>query len=387
MLSQMSMKANAPVQLTKKLVVEMDSDILLKQWLSTARNLKDELEYIMLKFSSKPAEANINQNRLAVDEYEKRLVQVVANNCVGGKLQAASIVIKRLISPEMLRWMAPLLQPIISLIVDSPVNAHLLYGLAKFCPRVRMLRFLGTWFGNEDEPILNWPSLKVLVLTHPYLDVKSYTDNGKKFRRFLELNPQLDSLFFETTIDIELLKGIIDNLVNINMLSFCRLNYYRFGLILEHLTKVELLEAINIKFIVAEKDDLEMMVIGIERFGQMKSIKLIVLVQNYMPNTAQKEAFTMMNSFPITDHRKCACHYKQRLLDFDGVLPNLEVPDEVPVLAIIINTNNPIKSQDKSLESDILNALNQTKESFPNVIRFEVLKEENHNIYVHIATA
>ncbi|XP_055326280.1 uncharacterized protein LOC129580110 [Sitodiplosis mosellana] len=387
-MSQLFIKNEQQFQLKKKLLVDMGADFSLKKWLLIARNLKDDLEYLILKFSSKSDEANSNQNRLTIDEYEKRVVQVMASNCVGESFSAMSIVSKNSISMEMLRCMAPLLKPLVSLIVENRLNAHLVYALPEFCPRMRMLRLLGTWDGQyQDQPVVNWPTLHILIFMNRTLDVKSYTEDGKKFRRFIESNPQLEMLLFDTIIDIELLKGIVDNLANIKVLSFRRLNYYRFSLILEHLTKAELLESISITFNIAEKVDLEKISIMVERLGQMKDMKLVTLMQNYMPNTAQKENFTMLSSFPITEHRNCECHNKQRLLAFDGVIPDQVVPDDVPVLVIVINTNNPSKSQDKSLESDIWNVLDDTKKSFPNIIRFEELKDGNHSVYVYIASA
>lgn len=387
-MSQLSMEKESIKQVeTKQLLVNMDTDTSLKKRLSIARSLTDELEYLILKFPTKPVETSNNQNRLTIGEYEKRVVQIMASNCVGDFFTALSIVIAHSISTEMLHWMSPLLKPLYSLIVDSPLNARLIYLLPKFCPRMRMLRLMGTWDANhEDEPVENWPSLKILVLMHKSLDVKSYTEDGKKFRRFIELNPQLEMLFFDTIIDIELLKGIVDNLKNIKSLSFGRLNYYRFSLIIEHLAKAESLESINLKFNIAEHSDLEKINILAERLGQMKNMKLMSLIQNYMPNVGF-EKFNMLSNFPITEHRNCECHHQQRILNFDNLIPDLVVPDNAPVLVIVINTNNPSKSRDKSLESDIFDTLNETKKHFPNVILFEELKEKNQSVFVYIASA
>lgn len=389
MLVDLSMKNEEPIDLKKKLLVDIDADISLKKWHSIARSLKHELEFILLKLSSKSTEANKNPNRLTIDEYEKRVVQVIANNSVGEKFKAMSIVTNSTISIEMLRCMAPLLQPLRSLIIDSPLNSHMIYTLPKFCPQLRMLRPFGIWDGiYGDELPVNWPSLGILVFMNRFIDVKSFTENGKKFRRFIDLNPQLNMLLLHTIIDIELLKAIVNNLVNIRALSFRRLNYFKFTLILEHLTRMEALNLISIQFHIAEKVDLEKIIIIADRLGQMKDIRLVTLAQNYMPNTEQKEEFAMLNLFPVTEHQNCDCHrHDKRILSFNGILPDLEVPDDVPILVVIINTNNPIKSQDKLLDSDILNTLEETKKSFPNVIRFEVLKKENQSIYIHVAYA
>lgn len=389
MLAKLSMKNEAPADLEKKLLVDIDADISLKKWHSIALSLKHELEYILLKLSSKSTEANQNPNRLTINEYEKRVVQVIANNSVGAKFKAMSIVKNSTISSEILCCMAPLLQQLRSLIIDSPLNSNMIYKLPKFCPQLRMLRQFGIWDGiNEHELPVNWPSLGILVFMNRYLDVKSFTENGKKFRRFIELNPQLNMLLLHTIIDIELLKAIVNNLINIRALSFRRLNYFKFTLILEHLTKAEALNLISIQFHMAEKVDLEKIVIMADRLGKMKNIRLVTLTQNYMPNTEQKEEFPMLNIFPVTEHQNCDCHrHNKRILSFDGILPDLEVPDDVPILVVIINTNNPIKSLDKSLDTDILNTLEETKKSFSYVIRFDVLKKENQSIYIHVAYA
>lgn len=385
----LSMNNEATISQEKKLMVDIDADISLKKWHSITQNLKHELEFILLKFSSKLTEAKNNQNCLTIDEYEKRLVQVIANNSVGVNFKAMSIVTDSTISSEMLRCMAPLLRQLRSLIIDSPLNSHMIYTLPKFCPKLSMLRLIGIWDGiYDDELPVNWPTLGIVVFMNRYLDVKSFTENGKKFRRFIELNLQLKMLFLHTIIDIGLLKAIVDNLVNIRALSFRRLNYYKFTLILEHLINAEALNLISIEFHNAEKVDLEKIVIMADRLGQMKSIRLVTLAQNYMPNTEKKEEFVMLNNFPVTEHQNCDCHrHNKRILSFDGVLPDLEVPDDVPILVVIINTNNPIKSLDKSLDNDISNTLEETKKTFPNVIRFEVLKKENQSIYIHVAYA
>ena len=380
------MKNEPPFQLENKLLVDIDADVSMKTWLMLARDLKDDLEYIYLKFSSKSNETN--SNSLTIEEYEKRVVQVMAKESVGEYFQAMTIDSKRPIPWEILHSMAPLLNRLVSLIVKNPLKACLLYTLPTLCPHLRMLRLSGDWDADcRDELATNWPSLRVLALTHNRLDLRSSVDDGKKFHSFISENPQLESLMLETTIDIELLNAIVENLGNIKQLSFRRPSYYHSISLLDCLTQADSLESITITFDEAEADDLENIAVAAAHLGQMENIKLVTLIQNYMPNTENKEKFAKLSKFPVTEHRNCGCHYNQRFLNFDDVIADIEIPQDVPILVIVINTNHPDKSQDKTLQHDILNMLEKTKPSFPEFIRLEVVKRNNHYVYVHIARA
>lgn len=376
-----------PIQLEKKLLVNVDAYIPLKRWYFITQNLKNDLEYIHLMLSSEPNKSKDNLKRLSITAYEKRLVQLIANNCVADCFQAMTIEVDHPISIELLRCMAPLLKPLISLIIDSPVNGHLIYILPKFCPHLRMLRITGDW-GNtfQDESVKIWPSLKILAFNYNDIDFHSLTENGRKFHRFIELNPQLERVLFAASIDIDLLNGIVENLMNIKALSFVRLSFFRYNLLLKHITKRDSLESISIQFNVAYNVEFDKIVVMVNRLGQMRNIKLIALTLNYMPNTTPLESFPIFRRFPITDHYHCACHPDQRFLSFDDILPDLVVPNDNPIIVAVINTNNPIKSQDKSLETDILKLLDSMVKTFPNIVKFHVLKKENRYVYVQVAS-
>lgn len=375
-----------PFQLEKKLLVDIDADVSLKTWLMLVRNLKDNLEYIYLQFSLRSSETN--PNSLTIEEYEKRVVQIVAKECVSEYFQAMTIDSQRLISWEILHQMAPLLKRLVSLIVKNPLKACLLYTLPTLCPHLRMLRLSGDWDADcQDELATNWPSLRVLALTHNRLDVSSSVIHGKKFHSFIEKNPQLESLMLETTVDIELLKVIVDNLVNINQLSFRRSSYYQSTLLLDYLTQADSLESITITFDEAKVEDLEKISIAAVRLCQMANIKLVTLIQNYMPYTENKLNFVKWSKFPVTEHRNCGCHCNQRYLNFDDVIADCEIPEDVPIFVIIINTNNPDKSQDKTLHNDILNILVEIKLSFSEFIRLEVVKRNNNFIQTYVLIA
>lgn len=382
--SELSVREKGPSKENfRQLHVDMGLKIPLEHWRGTVRKVKNELEYILLKFPGNVSNADNRPNCLSNVEYEKRLVQTISTNCVGENFQALTILAPNYISKEMLHWMAPALKALRTLIIVNQLNSHIFYALPKFCPLVHMLRLTGLWDGDsKDEDVQKWPSLKILIFTHRFLNLKSDTDDGSKFRRFIELNPQLDILLLDGLIDDDLVRAIADNLLDLKVLKFSRINYDDFDTVLDNLIKINTLRSLSMTIDCAVQKDLITISQAADKLRQIKDLKLITLIQNYEPNVEVKEEFNHLTGFPVTEHRDCNCCNKKRVLNFNGVIPDVDVPEDLPVLVVAINTNSLSKTLDKSLEKDIFGLFDDMKLFFPNVIRMQILNDNEHTVFV-----
>lgn len=389
MASRLSIQESVPsAPKCPQLHIDTELNVSLAQWRETVRNVKPDLEYILLKFPFKTNAASSQANCLSVQEYEKRLIETISANCVGEHFQALTISGRDSVSKEMLHWMAPALKALQSLIILNQFNSYILYALPELCPQVRMLRLTGIWDGDDckDEEAQHWPSLKILILTHRFVNFKCDTNDGVKFRRFIELNPQLDILLLDGLIDDDLVQTIADNLQDLKVLKFSRMDYQKFDSVLDQLLKLNALRSISLTIDCAEQKDLTWISVAAKQLSQIQDMKLITLIQNYEPCVEIKETFSHLTGFPVTEHRHCDCHGKKRVLTFSGVIGDLEIPDELPVLVVVINTNSIRKSQDKSLEKDVLNVFDELKNIFSNVIKTEMLEDNEHTVFVNISS-
>lgn len=388
MVTELSMQNEQSAKKYPKLDIDIWMDgVTLIGWRQMVRKAKKDLEYVHLRFPFKTNDADNGPNCLSNDEYEKRLLQTISANCVGEHFEVLAFLGRDFVSKEMLKWMSTALNAVKSLIIVNQINSYILYALPKFCPNVRMLRLTGLWDGDcKDEEVQSWPSLKFLILTNRLLNLRCDSDDGLKFKRFIELNPQLDILLLDGLVDDDLVCTITDSLLVLKVLKFSRMSYSNCDLIMDFLIKINTLRTVMLTVDFVVQKDLKTITRAVQKLSQIRDIQLITLIQNYEPAAAAHEKFNHLTGFPIAEHRDCSCCNKKRVLHFSGLIPNLEIPEDLMVSVVVINTNNLVKSQDKSLETHILSTFDEMKTGFPNVLTLEVLKNDDHTVFVYVSS-
>lgn len=389
MFAEFSIKNRTPAPLRHKLLIDVRHDVTLNEWRSLAYEIGKDLEYLLLKLSPYIRHPSDDKNRLTDQEFENRVIQIVAKECASDKFRIMSITTINEIHSNMLLILRPLLEIVQTLIIDNENNTHMLYPLSRYCPNLRLIRMTGIWDGEcEHEPPEEWTSLKILILTHRKLNVNSHTDDGKKFHIFIERNPQIDMLVMDTIIDTELLQKIAAWLPVIKVLKFRREDYFGFSRVFEILAETETLETIGLTFNTAEKPILAMIPVMIEEIRNNQTIKLMTFIQNSEPDTSQFGNFMHLNGFSIVEHRGCDCH-PRRTLTFNEVITEMEIPDDSTVLVIVVNTNDQPKPNDTAPVDNIWNMLQMTKNEslFFDIIRKEELEESDHTVFIYVATS
>lgn len=324
-------------------------------------------------------------NCITNQEFEKRIAEVIVKN-IGPKFCSFTIQ-KTSISEEMLQWYAPVLKQLKILKVLTVTDCSVLYALHGYCPNVVSFHLDGEeWTSEFDNvPIQQWPSLKDLYINIIDMDDDEVCEEGnRKFRRFLEVNPQIAAIQVDSILDLDTLSTIGRKMTNLNTIAFVRLNFEGLHLILDNLAGLMNLRGLKLSALEVEKTDLNALIKFAKRFSRLQHLQLITIFLNCEPDTEVGEDFCHLKEFCITHHYNCKCHGPNRTISFTD--NNVEVPDDSSVLVLIVNTKPPSDSKDKTLKCDILNVFKKTTKFFPNIIKkIEQPGTDNH-LFIQISS-
>lgn len=321
-------------------------------------------------------------------EFEKRIAEIVVQY-MGPKFEILTIQ-KDNVSAIMIELFAPVFKQLKTLTIHAVSGCSILYALPIYCPKLSSLHLDGDeWQGDfvQLDPIL-WPSLKDLYLNVYDLEDEETSDDKwklceefrEKLRKFIELNPQLETLQIDSAVDIDTLTTIGKNLKELHTLAFLRQNFEELNAVLDNLNGLKKLVGLKFSAYEVEKNDLNALSKCAKRLSRLRELQLITIFFNCKPGTEAEEDFVYLKEFSITHHFDCKCHGAKRTLSFDGY--DVAVPNDSAVLVLIVNTKPPKMSADKTLEADILKAFKKTNKFYPNVI--ENLEQEERENYVYI---
>lgn len=311
-------------------------------------------------------------------EFEKRIAEVIVKN-LGSKFETLTIR-KDNVSREMLQWFKPVLKQLTKLTIRT--NSNILYALPSYCPNLEQFHLDGIeWNGEFDDVAAEaWPSLKEL-----YINISIWNDEDKKkFRQFIELNPQILSLQIESPLDLDTLSMIGKTLVDLNTLAFVRENFEGLNCVLDNLAGLTEIHGLKMSALEVEKSHLNGLIKCAKRLSRLQHLQLITIFLNCEPDSEKDRDFKHLKEFCITHHYNCKCHGPNRILSFRE--NNIEVPDESSVLVLIVNTKPSKDSTDKTLETDILATMKKTTKFFPNIIEHIEFEDKNNHIYIQISS-
>ncbi|XP_055304261.1 uncharacterized protein LOC129569452 [Sitodiplosis mosellana] len=369
--------------------IDFSLGLSLKQIRSRIFSVKSYQKHLILDYGleSDDEESEEENPILHIDksEFEKRVSKTIAK--LGAKkFQALTIRGKDHISMEMLHWLEPLLKRLQVLYIETYSNSQILYALQETCSNLNKLYFSGfKWRGNTWTDIKAFPKLTHFVLKYVQLNIGSVTENGKRFQRFIELNPQLEVLELEPIVDVTIVKSITKHLSNLRSLTITRSDCSESASMLDSLGELKQLSTIVLTTWTVRKGELYLISMCTQRFH---ALDLVVLIQNYESNIDDDEAFERLADFPVTHHNGCFCAPDtERSLSFGEYLDDVSIPKDQPALVLVVNTNNPIKSKDASLEDEVIDMFEETKKFYPSMAEFQVLPEDDHYTYVHVSNA
>lgn len=345
----------------------------------------DEGSSVAKKDTVPKKEPDNDLNCITNQEFEKRIAEVLVKN-VGQKFHSLTIR-KTSISMEMLQWFAPVLKTLKMLKIDTVTDCSVLYALHGYCPKVISLHLDGEeWTGEFDQmPIETWPSVKDLYLNVSDMDDDEICEEGnRKFRRFIEVNPQITALQVDSIIDLDTLSTIGRTLKDLNTIAFVRQSFEGLNAVLDNLSGLTNLRGLKLSALEVEKTDLNALIKCSKRLSRLQHLQLITIFLNCEPDTEVGEDFVHLKEFCITHHYDCKCHGPNRTVSFEN--NNIEVPEDSSVLVLIVNTKPPGESKDKTLKADIMKAFKKTTKFFPNIIeQIEQPDKENH-LYIQISS-
>lgn len=388
-LSQLSLNENKYDCKCKETSWDLDfSEIKLNHVRQIAPLIKFCVDKLNLElFDMKPND--INANRLSFEEFMKRVAQVLsrsfAQKCVRFHLSAPHMKV----SLETLNDCAPLLQQlkIIYLHVDSVV----LHQLRDFCPNLRHLLvtanslFDGNLLGTT---IQSWPSITTLSIISP-MCIASDSESGINFRRFIELNPQIKTVMLKCIVDDDLMKTIATSLPHLEAFELIRSSYDDIDLVLDLLAGLKKLEALKMNILTVKEDEMKAMEKCARKFIAMKQLLAVTLFQNYEPDTAQPEDFTVkltrLTLFQIEYHDDCDCHTSKRAIHFEANIDDVILPATGQVFVEIVNL--PLYSDDRSLMVTTLGSLHATRTYYPMLANQTILISKDCKKFVYISHA
>ncbi|XP_031618988.1 uncharacterized protein LOC116338072 [Contarinia nasturtii] len=371
------------------LEIDLSLGLNLKQIRSRIFEAKSYQNHLILSFYIESDDSDSDEDiplfRLDKLEFEKRVLQTVAK--IGAKrFRKLTICGKDQISIEFLQLLKPLLMRLKILNIETYSNSQILHALPKFCMNVSKVQFCGfKWRGNiiQTIDVKAWPTLTQLVLKYVELDIRSETENGQQFQRFIELNPQLQVLDLEPIADAALFNCISSNLKNLRSLTVTRPDCSDTANIADSLSRLKYLSTVMITTLVVKQGELHLISMCTERFH---AFELVILIQNY--ETDEEEDFERLADFPAIYHNGCLCDSdNERSVSFGEYLDEVAIPKEQPALVLIVNTPNPNKSIDATHHDDTIDMFEDSKKFYPNAIELQVLKEEDHFTYVHVSSA
>lgn len=339
------------------------------------------------KLLSNLKDPDIDKNCITSYEFEKRIAEVVVKHI--GKAFNMLTIQKCTISMEMLLWFAPVLKRIKTLRIHTEYDCSILYALSGFCPNVSSFYMDGEgWDGDfVDRPVEKWPSLNSLSLNVCEMDDEVLCNEGnRKLQRFIEANPQITVLQFESVIDLEIVSSINKTLKNLNTFAFVRQNFENLNLMLDNLMGLTKLQGIKFTALEVKKNDLNALVKCAKRLSRLPDMQLITIFLNCEPNTEdeEEEDFDHLKDISITHHFDCKCHGPNRTISFDEF--DVEVPYDSLVFVQVINTKPPALSKDKTLKASILKTFKKSSKFFPNVIKQIEQPDDDNHLFIHISS-
>lgn len=375
----------------EQLEIDLSLGLSLKQIRSRLFDAKSYQKHLVLDYGleSDDEESDDEKPLLYIDKlsFEKRVLETIAK--IGGKkFRRLTIRGKDHISMEMLHWLEPLLKRLQVMFIETYSNSQIMYALHETCPNLSKLYFFGfKWRGESMAltEIKTWPTLTHLALKYVQLNIGTDTESGKQFQQFIELNPQIEALELDPIVDTLLMKNISKHLPNLRSLAITRSNCSESVSMFDALSDLKQLSTIMITTWTVQKGELYLILMYTQRFH---ALDLVVLIQNYESSIDDDEEFERLADFPVTHHNGCLCNSDaERSLNFDEYIDDVIIPKDHPALVMVFNTKNPIKSNDTSLEDDVMDMLEESKKFYPSVAEFQVIEEDDHYTYIHVSNA
>lgn len=318
-------------------------------------------------------------------DFQRRVIEVIGKYGVGPKLEALTIVGLAGFSMTMLQCLSSVLKPLTELNIFARY-CNILYVLPLFCPKLETLILSGMeWEGiGATETIQSWPTLEFLVFKGLTLDNDSDSDSGKRFRRFISLNPQLTTMDLDVIVDNSLLKSIGKSMRNLHTLTFTRESFDNVGGMIDQLVRLKHLEAILVSTLVFKTNHFKSLISCVECLSKKKRLRMSTLIQNYVLN--EDEPMSLDCSVPVKYHNNCNCHGDNRVITFAETGDSVDLPKNKSVIAIMVCVSHHLKQADKTLESRISTMFKGTTKFYPNVLKTTTIEEEDRLIFVQIAS-
>lgn len=189
----------------------------------------------------------------------------------------------------------------------------------------------------------------------------------------------------EPTVDAILLKNITEHLTNLRSLNITRCDCTDSVSMLDSLCELKQLSTIMLTTWTVRKGELYLISMFAQRFH---ALDLVVLIQNYESDGEDSEKFERLADFPVTHHNGCFCASDTgRSLSFGEFLDDVPIPKDEPVLVLVVNINNPTKSNDVAVEDEVIDMFEETKKFYPTVAEYQVLLQVDHYTYIHVSHA
>lgn len=211
-------------------------------------------------------------------------------------------------------------------------------------------------------------------------------DDERKFRKFISMNQQLDTLDLGTIVDNSLLKTVAKNIRNIKHLTVKRFDFDASDGMIDQLVRMKHLATIFIPTYTFKTNNFKSLLSCVESFSKMKRLKMSTLLQNYV--LTDEDPFTNVEDFPIQYHSDCNCHGpNSRAFTFDEKNKGVDLPKNKAIVAIMVGVSRDLIAADKTLHSRLLTMFKATNKFFPNVLKSIVIEQPHRLVYTHIGSA
>ncbi|XP_031619112.1 uncharacterized protein LOC116338162 [Contarinia nasturtii] len=345
----------------------------------TVRPLKLQLRKLTLDFDF--IEKDINC--LSFDEYIKRVVEILCSS-VGDKFCSLSINGPAL-TTEMLDNFTPMLRRLTELSATFQSTKVSIYDLRDYCPSLEdLLIFAKSWERSVTD-IRHWPSLTVLAILGE-MKFQQNSEDGRRFGRFIELNPQIETLEITVVIDIHMCKLITEKLPKLKIFTFVRETYTDIDLVLDMLGHLKQLEMIKMSILNVKKGELWAMVKCAEKLRKME-LKTGVLFQNYDPDSVIAEQYDRLITHAVKLHDDCECHESKRVVEFSDTVGDITIPHDGPMFIAIVNSVNFNETGDEELFGKIFHTAQATEQFYPNSFQPIIAECDDTFTYIFINCA
>lgn len=366
--------------------LEMKGGTTLNEVRHQLKQLMPNVGHLMLNLFSDFDKAVDEEMAIGKGDFQRRVMEVIGMNALGPKLDSLSIDGIAGISTMMLKCLATVLKKVRVLKLDTRY-CNILYLLPKFCPNLNELVLIGSqWDGDgADEPVQTWPTLQTLIMKNITLDVDSDTACGKRFRRFISLNPQLETLEMDLVVDNALLKVICKTARRLKTLTMARVNYESVGGMIDQLVRLKHLASIMVNTLIFKTNDFKSMLSCVECLSKKRRLQMSTLLQNYVLD--EDDPMMIGVNFPLKYHDNCICHGPDhRAISFGNQSDVINLSKDKPSIAIVVNVARHLKDADKTLQSRIFTMFRNTKKFYPNVLKSTVLEEPDRFVYLHVSS-